>query len=66
VENIFQRIEQGGDGEMVIFFCEGDTRAVDDRKRIKTVLGDPIKYFFLDTSEDGCALITPAAAAKTP
>jgi hypothetical protein len=48
MENIFQRIEQGGDGEMVIFFCEGDTRAVDDRKRIKTVLGDPIKYF-LDT-----------------
>jgi hypothetical protein len=43
MEYIFQGTEQGGD-EMVIFFGEVDPRAVDDRKPMKTVLGNQIRY----------------------
>jgi hypothetical protein len=43
VENYFQGIEQGRDGEVVIVFGEGDPRAVDDRNRMKTVLGNSVK-----------------------
>jgi hypothetical protein len=39
----FQGPDQRDDGEMVIFFGDIDTRAVEDRKRMKSVLGVQIK-----------------------
>jgi hypothetical protein len=44
MEYIFQGTEQGGAGEMVIFFGEVAPRAIDDYKSMKTVLGAQVRY----------------------
>jgi hypothetical protein len=38
MENYLQGDKNGRDDEMIIFFGEGDPRAVEDRKHIKIIL----------------------------